>query len=99
MIKHIIIWDLKQELSSEEKIEAAAKIKHDLEMLVDKIDGIKELKVITELLSSSNGSIMLDSTFDDENALDEYAVHPEHLKVKEYISTVVCSRKCADYII
>ncbi|MCR5058284.1 MAG: Dabb family protein [Clostridiales bacterium] len=81
MIKHIIIWTLKDEYSNEEKAEIKAEIKAGLEGLKGKIDGLTDIKVYTEGLESSNGDLMLDSTFVSEEALKGYAVHPDHVAV------------------
>jgi hypothetical protein len=97
MIKHIIIWDFNDALSFEEKAESAAKIKKGLEELVGVVEGLREVTVYTDMLSTSNGDIMLDSVLEDEAALAAYAVHPAHLAVKDYIGTVVKSRKCVDF--
>lgn len=97
MVKHVIIWDFKDELTAEQKREAAAKMKSGLEALKGVVEGLKEISVVTEILDSSNGDIMLDSTFEDEAALAYYADHPEHVKVKEFVRTVVEARKCVDF--
>lgn len=81
MVKHIIIWTLKDEYSNEEKAEIKAEIKAGLEGLKGKIDGLTDIKVYTEGLESSNGDLMLDSTFVSEEALKGYAVHPDHVAV------------------
>ena len=52
MVKHIIIWNLKDELSAEEKKERCRLIKQGLESLAGKIDGLLEIKVITDILGS-----------------------------------------------
>lgn len=99
MVKHIIIWDFNDTLSASEKEESAAKIKKDLEELVGVVEGLREVTVYTDMLSSSNGDIMLDCTLEDEKALAVYADHPAHVAVKNYIGTVVKNRKCVDFII
>lgn len=98
MVKHIILWQLKDELSAEEKVEVKKGIKEGLESLVGKISGLVEIKVQTEGLATSNAEVMLDSTFEDEAALKGYAIHPEHVavadgKVRPYTKT----RMCLDY--
>ncbi len=95
MVKHIILWQLKDELSVEEKVAVKAGIKEGLEALVGKIPGLTEVKVQTEGLASSNAEVMLDSTFVDEDALKGYAGHPEHVavadgKVRPYTKTRLC---------
>lgn len=81
MVKHVIIWTLKDEYSDSEKAAIKAEIKEGLEGLKGKIDGLVEIKVITEGLSSSNTDLMLDSLFENEDALKGYAVHPDHVAV------------------
>ena len=98
MVKHIILWQLKDELSAEEKVEVKKGIKEGLESLAGKIPGLVEIKVQTEGLASSNVEVMLDSTFEDESVLKGYAIHPEHVavadgKVRPYTKT----RMCLDY--
>ena len=95
MVKHVILWQLKDELSAEEKVAVKAGIKEGLEALAGKIPGLTEIKVQTEGLVSSNADVMLDSTFEDEAALKGYAVHPEHVavadgKVRPYTKTRLC---------
>lgn len=98
MVKHIIIWNFKEELSADEKKSAAAKIKTELEALLGEIDGLCEIKVYTNPLASSNGDLILDSTFTDEAALKAYAVHPEHVKVAdERVRPFTAERKCVDF--
>ena len=98
MVKHIILWQLKDEFSEEEKVNIRAGIKEGLEGLAGKIPGLTEIKVQTQMLPSSNVDVMLDSTFVDEAALKGYAVHPAHVevadtKVRPYTKT----RACIDY--
>ena len=95
MVKHVILWQLKDELSAKEKAAVKAGIKEGLEALAGKIPGLTEIKVQTEGLASSNADVMLDSTFEDEAALKGYAVHPEHVavadgKVRPYTKTRLC---------
>jgi hypothetical protein len=100
MVKHIILWTLKDTLSAEEKLSVKAGIKKGLEGLAGRIPGLVEIKVQTEGLPSSNADLMLDSTFESEDALKGYSVHPEHVevantKVRPYTAT----RTCLDYVI
>ena len=95
MVKHVILWQLKDELTAEEKMTVKKGIKEGLEGLLGKIPGLTEIKVQTEGLASSNAEVMLDSTFEDEAALKGYATHPEHVavadgKVRPYTKTRLC---------
>lgn len=95
MVKHVILWQLKDELSEVEKVEVKKGIKDGLEALKGKIPGLLDIKVEIEPLASSNADVMLDSCFESEEALKGYAVHPEHVavadhKVRPYTKVRVC---------
>lgn len=95
MVKHIILWQLKDELSAEEKKVIKAEMKESLEALVGKIPGLLDVKVQIEGLASSNAEVMLDTSFTDEAALKVYATHPEHVvvadgKVRPFTKTRLC---------
>ena len=100
MVKHMILWQLKEDLSETEKTLVKAGIKEGLESLKGKIPGLMDIRVETNPLSSSNADVMLDSSFESEEALKEYSVHPEHVtvadgKVRPYTKT----RMCMDYTV
>lgn len=100
MVKHVILWTLKEEYSDEQKEEIKTGIKEGLEALKGKIPGILEIHVHTKGLSSSNVDLMLDSTFEDEDSLKAYAVHPEHVAVADgKVRPYTASRACLDYMI
>ena len=98
MVKHIILWQLKDELNAEEKEEVKAKIKAGLEGLKGQIPGLLEIHVQTERLASSNADLMLDSSFEDEAALKGYAVHPAHVAVADgVVRPNAKTRICIDF--
>ncbi len=95
MVKHIILWQLKDELTKEQKAEVKAGIKSGLEGLLGTVPGLTEICVYTEGLASSNADVMLYSVFEDEASLKGYAVHPAHVavadgKVRPYTKTRLC---------
>lgn len=98
MVKHIILWQLKDELQGTEKEAVKAGIKQGLESLAGQIPGLIDISVQTEQLSSSNADVMLDSTFVDENALKTYASHPAHVKVADNnVRPYTKARVCMDF--
>ena len=95
MVKHIILWQLKDELSDAEKAAVKAGIKEGLEGLVGKVPGLLEVHVNINGLPTSNADVMLDTTLESFEALKGYAVHPAHVavadgKVRPYTKTRVC---------
>lgn len=98
MVKHVILWTLKDEYSAEEKAKIKQGIKEGLEGLLGKVPGLKEIKVNISPLESSNCDLMLDSTLEDEAALKGYAVHPAHVEVADTkVRPFTASRVCMDY--
>lgn len=98
MVKHVILWQLKDKLSAEEKNDVKKGIKEGLEGLAGKIPGLLEIKVQIDGLASSNADVMLDSSFTDEEALKGYAVHPDHVAVADgKVRPFTKTRACLDY--
>ena len=95
MVKHIILWKLKEEANNQ----AVKKgIKDGLEGLMGKIDGLVEIKVEIDGLSSSNADVMLYSVFESEQALKDYAVHPDHVHVANtFVRPYTEVRMCMDF--
>ena len=98
MVKHIILWTLKDELSAAEKEAVKKEIKEGLEGLAGKIPGMVDIKVNINGLASSNADLMLDSTFESEDALKGYATHPEHVAVADgKVRPYTKIRSCLDF--
>lgn len=98
MVKHVILWTLKEEYSIEEKENIKAGIKEGLEGLSGKITGLIDIKVNISPLASSNCDLMLDSSFEDEASLKGYATNPLHVEVANTkVRPYTASRVCMDY--
>lgn len=97
MVKHVILWKLK-ELPEAELSAVKADIKTHLEALAGKIPGLLEINVYIDKLDSSNVDVMLDSSFESEAALKGYAVHPDHVAVADtYVRPFTATRACLDF--
>ncbi len=98
MVKHIILWKLKDEFDSVQKEEIKANIKEGLEGLHGKIPGLNEIKVYTNGLETSTADLMLDSTFESKEALRNYSVHPAHVEVANgKVRPHTAVRSCLDF--
>ena len=94
MVRHVILWSLKDEYDDAQKAQIKKGIKEGLEGLQGKIPGLLEIKVYTEPLKTANCDVMLDSRFESEAALNGYTVHPDHVevattKVRPFVSSRV----------
>ena len=98
MVKHVILWTLKDEFDAEEKERIKAGIKEGLEGLKGKIPGLLEVQVNTNGLPSSTADLMLDTTFESAEALKGYSTHPEHVAVADSkVRPFTATRACLDY--
>lgn len=92
MIRHIVCWRIKDQ----NKKENIARMKEELCALVGKIDGLVSLEV-GKCFEGSHWDAALDSTFESKAALEHYRTHPEHVKVADFIHTIMLERTAADY--
>lgn len=98
MIKHIVMWKLKDEAEGNCKIKNALVIKEGLESLRGKIEGLIEIEVgIDNAKTHQSYDVALYSVFENQECLDNYQVNKEHNKVAEFIGKVRESRVVVDY--
>ena len=98
MIKHIVMFRLKESALGRIKNENLQELKILLESLQEKIPVVKCLEVGINMGKSASASdIALYSEFDDIKALEDYRIHPEHVKVVEFIEKICSERRVADY--
>lgn len=98
MLRHIVMWQFKDEAEGKTKAENCLYIKKMLEALPSHILFIRKLEVgINEYPSAMASDMVLVCEFDSKADLDLYGVHPEHVKVSEYVGKVRMSRTVVDY--
>ena len=96
MVKHMIIWKIKDECENKEAVKAD--VKKELESLTGRIEGLIEMHIITDKLPSSSGDLMMDSLFESEGALKAYQKHPRHQHVANtFVRPYMCQRLSMDY--
>ena len=99
MIKHIVLWKLKESSEGKSKAENIQIMKSMLEGLPAKTGGcIRTLEVGVNLKDSAESAdITLYSEFNSLEDLERYTKHPEHMKVAEFIGKVRSERRVMDY--
>ncbi len=98
MIKHIVLWTLKDKADGIDKQEAIAKMKIKLESLTGKIDGLLSLQVgLNKNTSNEAYDICLVTEHSSWEALQQYQDHPLHKEVAVYIGEVRKNRAVADF--
>ena len=100
MVKHIVLFKLKETLSQEEKLKVMNDFKAAIEALPAKIGLITSIRHIFVGLNANSAEkwdICLDSEFDTLADVNAYAVHPDHVAAAGLLKEVKADRACVDY--
>lgn len=98
MVKHIVMWKLKPFAEGEDKKTNAIKLKKKLENLESVVSGSFKMEVGINY-NPGGYDVVLYSEFNDHDALENYQLHPEHIRVKEFIQKIAISSAVADYMV
>ena len=99
MVKHIVIWKLRDSAAGNDKAANAQLVKEKLEALNGKIPGLLRVEVGVDFLrTDSSGDVVLYSELESKEALAAYQEHPLHKAVGTFIREVVSARTSADYV-
>lgn len=98
MIHHIVFWKLKPSALDRKAEENGKEVKRLLRALQPLVPTLRSLSVGLDFNRSDAAyDIALYTTFDSQEDLQAYQVHPEHQKVVSFVSTVVASRAVVDF--
>ncbi|HIZ32629.1 MAG TPA: Dabb family protein [Candidatus Bacteroides merdigallinarum] len=97
MVKHIVLFKLKDEAPAERKMQAAHAFKEAIEALPAKIPFIRKVEVGLNINPGETWSIALYSEFDTLEDVKAYATHPDHVAAGALLAEVRESRACVDY--
>lgn len=97
MVKHIVLFKLKDELPDEQKRKAMCAFKQAIEALPAQISFIRKIEVGFNINPNESWSIALYSEFDSLEDVGRYATHPAHVAAGKLLAEVKESRACVDY--
>jgi len=99
MIRHIVMWRLKDTGTQLEAEEIKAKIANHLMGLKEKIRIINSIEVKSNAPEApqSNYDLVLNTVFESLADLDIYQNHPAHLEVVDIVKPLVKERAAIDY--
>ena len=97
MIRHIVMWKFKESAEGNTKEENIRIVSESLFSLVGVIDEIKKMEIGVDLMNTAASmDLALVTEFETLDTLHTYAVHPEHLKVAEFMKKVTEERVVLD---
>ena len=97
MVKHIVMFKLKETLSKEEKMVVMNDFKTAIEALPAEISVIRKVFVGLNINESEAWDICLESEFDTLDDVKAYAVHPAHVAAAGILKDAKQDRACVDY--
>lgn len=98
MVKHIVMWKLHEFADGRSKSENAQLMKQWLEQLIATIPDLEYLEVgINFNLDVDAYDVVLYSEFKDQQALERYQNHPDHIRFKQKIEKLRSDKKVVDY--
>ena len=98
MLRHIVMWTLKEHAEGATRAENIVKLKAKLESCRSIVAGQGHFEVgVAQEGYAATCDVVLVSDFDNKQALDAYQVHPKHLAIKDFVAAVRESRQSIDY--
>lgn len=99
MIKHIVMWNVRGD-SPAERAGNIERLRAAFESLRGRIPGLLQLELGVDLSRVDYAcDVVLYSEFESQQALDGYATHPEHLRVKQALGDMRIARHQVDYAV
>lgn len=97
MVKHIVLFKLKETLPQEEKMKVMNSFKSAIEALPASIPFIRKVFVGLNVNPAESWDICLESEFDTLEDVKAYAVHPNHVAAAAILKDAKQDRACVDY--
>ncbi|GAB3376760.1 Dabb family protein [Massilia agri] len=98
MLKHIVMWKLKDEAAGADRLTNAREMKRRLDECANIVPGQLTFEVtLAQPGLEATYDVVLYSEFTDKAALDAYANHPVHKAVVPFIGAIREGRQCMDY--
>lgn len=99
MVRHIVMFKLKEFATPADKQAKMQEIKSELEALIHKIDFLRLIRVDFNVNPAETWDIILTTELDSLDDVNAYAVHPDHVAVsKGIVGPVKADRACVDYV-
>ncbi|MBM6782249.1 Dabb family protein [Bacteroides mediterraneensis] len=97
MVKHIVLFKLKESLAPAEKTDIMYRFKDAIEALPATISFIRDIHVGLNENPAETWDICLDSSFDTLDDVKAYSIHPAHVAAAGILKEAKENRACVDY--
>ena len=98
MVKHIVVWKLKESANGQSKAENAKAIKEKLEALLGVVPGLLKIEVGIDFRGTEESAdAALYSEFESRDAFEGFLNHPAHKEIGPFVREARSQRLMADY--
>jgi hypothetical protein len=97
MVRHIVLFKLRDDVPEAEKLRAMNAFKSAIEALPPKISVIRKIEVRFNINPKETWHIALNGEFDTLDDVVYYSTHPDHVAAGKLLANVKESRACVDY--
>ena len=98
MIKHIVMWKIKEQAEGADRLANAREMKRRLDECANLVPGILQFEVaLAQPGLEATCDVVLVSAFENREALAAYAAHPTHQALMPFFKAVRDERQCMDY--
>ena len=98
MLKHIVMWKLKDHAEGADRAANPIEMKRRLDACASIVPGILKFEVaLAQPGLEATYDVVLYSEFADRASLDAYQEHPQHVALKPFIGAAREARQCMDY--
>lgn len=97
MVKHIVMFKLKETLAADVKVQVMNDFKAAIEALPATIPFIRRVFVGLNMNPAEQWDICLESEFDSLDDVKAYAVHPDHVAAAGILKDAKADRACVDF--
>ena len=98
MIRHIVMWKVRGD-TREDKASNVERLRASFHSLRGRVPGLLHLEIGADVSGVDYAcDVVLFSEFASQAALDAYAEHPEHLRVKREVADLRTERHQVDYL-
>jgi len=100
MLKHIVMWKLKDQAEGADRAANALEMKRRLDACAGIVPGMGAFEVtVAQPGLEATYDVVLYSEFADQAALEAYASHPTHKALVPFIGAIREARQCMDYVV
>jgi quinol monooxygenase YgiN len=97
LIRHIVMWNVRGD-TAQDKSANVEQLRASFHSLRGRVPGLLHLEVGADTSGADYAcDVVLVSEFESQAALEAYATHPEHLRVKQEVGDLRTARHQVDY--